>query len=163
MVMSSVPPATNSGSRRPGRQAARGPILTPKWSFQGVYLRVGPIPATSVVVIERTAVHSGDADLADVFGPAEHALRNVERGKFGLLVDVRLVPGRNDPEFEKRFQPYRQRLQRGFRRVAIVVETTYGKLQCQRYAREDGTTNTVFDDYVAAVTWLDDTSVHRAR
>jgi hypothetical protein len=161
--MSSVPPTNSRRSRRPGRQAIRRPILTPKWSFQGVYLRVGAIPASSVIIIERTAVHSGDADLAEVFGPAEDALRNVERGKLGLLVDVRLAPGRNDSEFEKSFQPYRQRLQRGFRRVAILVETTYGKLQCQRYAREDGISNCVFDDYAAAVAWLDDTSGHLAR
>jgi hypothetical protein len=148
---------------RLSKHAVRVPILTPKWWFQGVYLRVGAIPASSVIVIERSAVHSGDADLAEVFGPAEDALRNQERGKFALLVDVRLAPGRNDSEFEKKFQPYRQRLQRGFRRVAIVVETTYGKLQCQRYAREDGIVNSVFDDYAAAVTWLEDTSGRLAR
>jgi hypothetical protein len=163
MVMSSVPPTNNRRCRRPGRQAVRLPILTPKWSFQGEYLRVGVIPASSVIIIERTAAHSRDADLAEVFGPAEDALRNVERGKFGLLVDVRLAPGRNDAEFEKNFQPYRQRLQQGFRRVAIVVETTHGKLQCQRYAREDGVASSVFDDYAAAVTWLDDTALHRTR
>jgi hypothetical protein len=163
VVMSSVPPTNNRRSRRPGRDAVRRPILTPKWSFEGVYLRVGAIPASRVIVIERTAVHSGDADLAEVFGPAEDALRKVERGKFGLLVDVRLAPGRNDSEFEKAFQPYRQRLQRGFRRVAILVETTYGKLQCQRYAREDGAANCVFDDYATAVVWLDDTSGHLGR
>jgi len=107
-----------------------------------------------VVVVARTAEPSGSASVAEVFGPAEDALNGIQRENFGLLVDVRSAPGRNDAEFEKNFEPYRRRIQAGFRRVAVVVATQHGKLQVQRYAREDGLSNAAFDDYQAAVAWL---------
>jgi hypothetical protein len=125
------------------------------WWFEGVYLRVGSIPATKIVVVERTHVASG-YDLEDVFGPAEDALRQVKREEFGLLVDCRRAPGRNDAEFERAFEPHRQRLQRGFRRVAVVVSTAHGRLQVERYSREDRRPSAGFDSFDAAVSWLEE-------
>ena len=89
----------------------------------------------------------------------ERRTDHVKRERYGLLIDVRAAPGRNDPEFEKQFEPMRQRMQRGFRRVAVVVKSVHGKLQVQRYAREDGIPNAAFDDRSAAVKWLEESTL----
>lgn len=150
------PKATSSDSRSgdPARTASTGASWAPTWWFEGAYLRVGVVRELNVVVIERTASSPAQADPAEIFGPAEEALREIEREKFALLVDVRQARGRNDREFERRFEPLRQSLQRGFRRVAVLVSTPLGKLQVQRYAREDRTNGAAFDDFHAAVAWL---------
>ena len=132
---------------------------SPKWRYEGAHIRVGVLADSRVVVLERSAVPVGEADLATVFGPAEPALRGITREQYGLLIDVRAARGRNDAEFEKKFEPYRQSIQKGFLRVAIVVTTPHGKLQANRYAREDRLPNSVFDDYDAALRWLEEVTL----
>jgi hypothetical protein len=155
-MLSSIPPrALDARSARKGPTTPGYVYLRPKWWFEGRYVRVGAIPGSIIVVLERTPESSGDSDVSVVFGPAEDALRRIQRGDFSLLVDVRRAPGRNDAEFEKKFVPYRQRMHAGFRRVAVLVATPHGRLQVQRYAREDGTSSAAFDDYQEAATWLE--------
>lgn len=135
------------------------PVFSPKWWFEGTHVRVGVLERSHIVVLERSAAPAGEFDLAMVYGPAEKAISKIDRGSYGILIDVRAAPGRNDPEFEKRFEPYRTRLQKGFRRVAILVKSTAGKLQVQRHAREDKLPNAAFDDYAAAVSWLEEVTL----
>lgn len=132
---------------------------SPQWLYEGAHIRVGVLADSRVVVLERSAVSTGDADLATVFGPAEPALRGIARERYGLLIDVRAARGRNDPEFEKKFEPYRQSIQKGFLRVAVLVTTPHGKLQANRYAREDRLPNSVFDDFGAALRWLEEVTL----
>ncbi len=131
----------------------------PKWLFEGAHLKVGELTDSKVIVIERSALPTGDVDVATIFGAAEKAIEGLKRDRYGLLIDVRAARGRNDAEFEKKFVPVRQSIQRGFRRVAIVVLTPQGKLQAGRYAREDGLPNSVFDDYGAALRWLEEATL----
>jgi hypothetical protein len=133
-------------------------LPSPEWSFEGTYAKIGVLAASRIVVLERTAVPAGD-DLVEVWGRAERAFDGVPRERYGLLIDVRAVKGRNDAEFEKKFVPIRQRIQKGFRRVAILVNTPQGKLQAGRYAREDALPNSVFDDYGAALKWLEEATL----
>ena len=56
-----------------------------------------------------------------------------------LLVDMRIAPARNDPEFERAHGPRRRQLLAGFVRVATLVNTPVGILHIQRFAREDRT------------------------
>jgi hypothetical protein len=117
------------------------------------------LESSRVVVLERTAVPTGDEDLGQIFFPADRAFSKIDRGRYGLLIDVRAAPGRNDPEFEQRFEPHRQSLQRGFSRVAIVVKSLSAKLQVQRYARIDKIASGAFDDYAAALQWLEEVTL----
>jgi hypothetical protein len=132
---------------------------SPKWTFEGTHLKVGELAESKVIVVERSSVSAGDADIKAIFGPAEQAIRGIRRDQYGLLIDVRAAKGRNDAEFEKKFEPIRQSIQRGFRRVAILVTSPQGKLQAGRYAREDGLPNSVFDDYGAALKWLEEVTL----
>jgi hypothetical protein len=56
----------------------------------------------------------------------------------GLLMDFRRAPSRIDEEFEREFARTRSLLLVGFTRVAYLMGGTLGKLQAQRYARDDG-------------------------
>jgi hypothetical protein len=87
----------------------------------------------------------------------EEALRlnRLGRARLGLLVDVRYGPSRNDPEFEDSLREARRPIFDGFRCVAILVKTEAGKLQVQRYHREDGEPTRVFHDEAAALAYLD--------
>ena len=132
---------------------------SPIWLYESTYLRVGELAESKVIVLERSGVPTAGADINAVFDPAEQAIRAVRRDRYGLLIDVRAARGRNDAEFEKKFEPIRQSIQRGFRRVAILVVSPQGKLQAGRYAREDGLANSVFDDYAAALKWLEEATL----
>jgi len=127
---------------------------SPSPLYESAHVKIGLLNEPRVVVFERTAVTVAIEELAVVYDPVERAIQGIPRELYGLLIDVRATKGRNDEEFEKKFEPYRQRFQKGFRRVAILVTSVPGKLQASRYAREDGLPNSSFDDYAAALRWL---------
>jgi hypothetical protein len=67
---------------------------------------------------------------------------------------MRLGPPRNDAAFERAMAPFRKRMQLGFRRVAIVVASTIGRLHIQRLAVDDGIQLTAFVDPSEADAYL---------
>jgi hypothetical protein len=60
------------------------------------------------------------------------AMESTYRGRYAQLVDVRLAPPRNDPEFEKVITPLHPRLYAGFCASAVLVQTAAGRLQLRR-------------------------------
>lgn len=73
-----------------------------------------------------------------------------------LFFDSRQAVGRNDPEYENWFRPYRRDLVRDFYRVAVLVSTPTGRLHSQRLLGQDnrGERCRVFDDEAAALEFL---------
>lgn len=61
-----------------------------------------------------------------------------EHASFGLVVDMRRAPARNDPEFEQAMRALREAVETRFRRTALLLATQAGVLQVQRLTREDG-------------------------
>ena len=82
------------------------------------------------------------------------ALDRMGRSKFMLLIDVRLVEGRNDLAFEQAFARHRIELVRGFSHIAILVGTPAGRLQVQRHAASDGVRMRAFLEESEAIDWL---------
>lgn len=72
-----------------------------------------------------------------------------------LLVDLRAVAPRNDPEFEIAVAKFRRKLYKGGERTAILVRTAVGALQVKRHIREDGFTIEVFQSEEDALAYLD--------
>ena len=72
----------------------------------------------------------------------------------GVLIDARSAPGRNDPAFEALMAELRPRIYGGFVRVAVLLRTSIGRLQSQRYTRQDGATRFVTEDEDAAIAYL---------
>ncbi|WP_395832372.1 hypothetical protein [Archangium violaceum] len=73
-----------------------------------------------------------------VFTELGEALDRLDRQRYVILADVRAAPGRNDPDFEAALLRMRPRWLGGFRKVGVLVQTTVGVMQIQRYARQDG-------------------------
>jgi hypothetical protein len=71
-----------------------------------------------------------------------------------LLVDLRVARGRNDPGFEACIAAGRRALFKRFTELACLVATLPGKMQLERYAREDGVAMQVFLCVDDAERWL---------
>lgn len=82
-------------------------------------------------------------------------LATLQRSKFAQLQDLRAARGRNDPLFEKLIARERQRVTAGFRKVAILVRTPVGRMQVERYMKEDGLSGRVFFYEDEALKWLE--------
>lgn len=89
------------------------------------------------------------------FRDAARAADAVDRKKYVFLFDVRLAPGRNDPDFEIALGPPRREIFATWPRRAVLVRTTIGKLQISRIAREQAREEVdIFLDEAAALAHL---------
>jgi hypothetical protein len=123
--------------------------------YSDPYHRAEQLAGTSVIVIRRSAVpFSNTEDIGRYFGTLTRAIDRLERSRHELLIDIRAAVGRNDAEFEQAFGPHRARLERGFRRVAVLVSSPAGRLQVQRHAVQDGLTVRAFLEEGEALAWL---------
>lgn len=108
-----------------------------------------------MVRVTRSSERGSIGQITQAFADAVAALDRLERPRFGLLVDLRAAPGRNDPDFEHAMAKQRMELLRGFAGVAILVQTAAGQLQIARIGRQDGVDVAVFTDEFAAIAWLE--------
>lgn len=86
-----------------------------------------------LLVVQRTAAPY--AQLDDVrlsFAELMLALKDIERPRFSLLIDIRLAPFRNDPEYEQASWGEPGALSKDFKRAAVLVRTAAGMLQVKR-------------------------------
>jgi len=108
-----------------------------------------------MVRVTRSALRPGSvAEIVAAFAEASRAVARLDRARLGLLIDLRLSPGNNDPEFETAMAPQRAQLTSGFAAVAVLVQTPTGALQISRINRQDGTEPGVFTDEPQAIAWL---------
>jgi hypothetical protein len=92
-------------------------------------------------------------ELTALYAELTAALRRC--GARRLLLDLRAgPPGRNDPEFERASEKWRQTLAHDLERVAIVVRTAVGKLHVQRLGKEVGSAPSIFMDEPEALAYL---------
>lgn len=92
-----------------------------------------------LVQVARTErAFASAADIDRGHDELARVLDALPRARMGILVDLRLAPARNDPEFEKAMAMHRRRMFDGFARRAVLVKSAVGKLHVQRYARQDG-------------------------
>jgi hypothetical protein len=87
----------------------------------------------------RTAApFQGIADIRRCFSQIEAKLADIPRRHFALLVDTRGGPSRNDRGFELVLEEERGKLLFGFARNGALAATAAGRLQIQRFAKNDG-------------------------
>ncbi|HYP86779.1 MAG TPA: hypothetical protein VEQ59_01465 [Polyangiaceae bacterium] len=108
-----------------------------------------------VVWLKRSARRPRSvAEITAAFSEANRAMSTLDRARLRLLIDLRLSPGNNDPEFESAMARQRAALMNGFVAVAVLVQTAIGALQVSRIGREDGVEPPVFTDEHQAIAWL---------
>lgn len=94
---------------------------------------------SSVVILRRSSRPViDDAEMVSFLDRLDLLLPVLRRKTLGLLLDMREGPMRNDPEYEQRLHRSVVRLVAGFRRVAILMQTSMGLLQASRLRRERG-------------------------
>ena len=112
-------------------------------------------PARGVLRFTRTEVpYASLADIVDVHQRIGRVFDRVGRDRYVLLVDMRRAALNNRPEFEQASGRARTILVRGFRRIAVVVQTAVGALQVGRHLREDRVPGDVFTDDTQALEYL---------
>jgi sulfite reductase (NADPH) flavoprotein alpha-component len=96
-----------------------------------------------VVLLRRTdqAVDSLEA-LREENDRVMAKMRPVHR-HWGIVVDMRAAPSRNDPEFEAAMQPLRTKVSEGYLRVALLVNSASGVLQVSRITRQEHASTTL--------------------
>jgi hypothetical protein len=93
-------------------------------------------------------------DIRDCFREIEVKLADIPRKSYHLLVDARSGPGRNDRKFELILEEERGKLLFGFARNAALAATAAGRLQIQRFAKQDGREVMTTDDPARAFEYL---------
>jgi hypothetical protein len=123
--------------------------------FLSPYFAVNELPGIPVLRIVRSPrAFPSLEDLSEAWDDLNRALDGIDRGRFSLLMDIRLVTGRNDPNFEQTFARHRREVERGFSKVAVLVSTPAGVLQVHRHAIQDGVPMKAFMDPPKAIDWL---------
>ena len=117
--------------------------------------------ARCIVRLRRTnRRHTSAAELegsfAALFVDLERVLPAEQRGRYGLLQDMRAAPRLDSPELEALMRLLVTRFTAGWRRRAIVVQTPIGKLQARRTVwtnAQDGGVE-IFSDEIEALNYL---------
>jgi hypothetical protein len=92
--------------------------------------------------------------IRECFHAIEFKLADVPREHYQLLVDARMGPGRNDKVFELVLEEERGKLLCGFARNAALATSAAGRLQIQRFAKQDGCAVLATDEPAQAFDYL---------
>jgi sulfite reductase (NADPH) flavoprotein alpha-component len=107
-------------------------------------------PEQQIAVLHRTPLPASSlAALAADNEALLHTLRDEHRN-FGLVVDTRQAPLRNDKDFEETMAHLRNELTAHFQRSAVLLDTPIGELQAQRLERDEGRKTLVTRSVAAA-------------
>lgn len=107
-------------------------------SIHVIWLRRSPVPFASLVELTT----SNEA-VVDKF------IESYE--SWGVVVDMRQAPSRNDPAFEAAMRGLRSAIEARFARTVVLLATRVGMLQVNRLTREDGAKSLATTDEGAAL------------
>lgn len=108
-----------------------------------------------IVRAKRTPTpFESDADLRATMTLLQSLRLDRKRSELALLVDLRDGPFRNDETFENAMARYRHEIFSGWIAVASIVKTAVGRLQVNRFAREDHVRMNVFTEEREALAYL---------
>jgi hypothetical protein len=111
---------------------------------------------THGAIVRRTTRRYEDlAELAPSFQAIYDRVAVRRPSANAVLVDLRAIVGRNDAQFEAALAPLRRELLSKFARAALLVRTSIGRMQLQRYLEDDGIRAEVFSDEEAAMAWFE--------
>ncbi len=119
------------------------------------YYRVERVAAPSHLRVTRKVrpfLSAQEVDLA--CDPVQAALDREGRERSTLLIDTRIVAGRNDPTSEQMFERHRREMLLRFKRVALLVRTPAGLLHVQRLLASDRADARAFADEQEALAFL---------
>ncbi len=114
------------------------PIANTRRLHDSEFWLLEEFPEQQIAVLHRTPLPASSlAALAADNDVLLGALREDHRS-FGLVVDTREAPLRNDKAFEKTMERLRVELTSHFQRAAVLLDTPLGELQVSRLERDEG-------------------------
>lgn len=117
----------------------KAPVLTE--IYRDAYMTISADPTDILIWLRRTGVpHPTPLDLEQSFRHGSAAMDRLGRTHRVLLVDMREALGRNEPEFDAALRRIRPVVERGLRRIVVLLRSSAGMLQMKRINEEDGVT-----------------------
>ena len=114
--------------------------------LDNAFIRVEEHLDRRVVVVRRSAVSTPADDPVSIYREVLPLVEPRYR-QWGLVLDMRAIPGRNDTTFETGIRPINDFVGQAFARVVVLVRGAVGRLQVERYNRErGGHSAAVFDE-----------------
>lgn len=120
--------------------------------FRNEHYRIEFDAEQRIIRLTRTTMPQSVQLLASLVSQLLGALQPLRPAH--VLLDMRLAPGNNDPEFEQAALVALRRLLRGFGRVAVLVHSAVGRLHFQRMSRESGQDLHIFSEESEALRFL---------
>jgi len=116
------------------------------------------------LLVRRTAnAYASVTEVRTSFEAVRRVIDPLDRYSTSVLVDMRLAPPRDDPEFERAAGEQPKYLSRDFKRSAVLIQTAIGLLHVQRHMQRLGLPMKVFNDERQALDYvrgkMDPTSV----
>jgi len=115
------------------------------------YWAVHEDSARRIVFLRRTAVAFPSLEVLQSESDAVIAQIRHFHAQFGLVVDLRLAPVRNDPASESAARSLREGVNKAFARVALLLESAVGVLQVTRIGRDDAHSSFATRDEIDAI------------
>src|SRR5262249_33816934 len=134
---------------RRGRTSSQWPAARISRLHESEFWVLDEFPEQHVAVLRRTPLPASSLTaLASDNDTLLATLRDDHRD-FGLVVDTREAPLRNDEAFEQTMAKLRVELTSRFQRCAVLLDSPLGELQATRLERDEGR-NTLVTRSVAA-------------
>jgi sulfite reductase (NADPH) flavoprotein alpha-component len=126
------PEIAAENSDRDNREATLRVLACSKYWFMEEHFK------ERVVVLCRTPIPFESLSVLVKENEAVLALIRQEHSSYGVIVDMRQAPARNDPAFEGAMRHLRETLTMRFARLAVLIESAAGVLQVNRLGRGEG-------------------------
>jgi len=135
---------------RPGRTSSHWPAANIRRLHDSEFWLLEEFPEQQIAVLQRTPLPAASLSALAADNDALLAALREEHRHFGLVVDTREAPLRNDKAFEQTMAKLRVELTSRFQRAAVLLDSALGELQVSRLERDEGRTTFITRSVTAA-------------
>jgi sulfite reductase (NADPH) flavoprotein alpha-component len=132
-----------------GRSSSQWPAASIRRLHESEFWVLDEFPEQGIAVLRRTPLPASSLSALASDNDALLATLRDDHRSFGLVVDTREAPLRNDKPFEQTMAKLRIELTTRFQRCAVLLDSPLGELQVTRLERDEGR-NTFITRSVAA-------------
>jgi sulfite reductase (NADPH) flavoprotein alpha-component len=131
--------------------SGKTPAMTQRILFCSKYWFVEEHSRDRAMIFRRTSIPFESLDVLVKENSSVLGMIKNEHADFGVVVDMRQAPPRNDPAFEGAMRTLRETLTDRFARLAVLVESRAGVLQVNRLGRDQNARHFATMSEVAAI------------
>lgn len=121
-----------------GRTSSQWPAANVRRLHESEFWTLDEFPEQQIAVLHRTPLPAVSLSALAADNDALLASLREVHGSYGLVVDTREAPLRNDKAFEATMAKLRLELTSRFQRTAVLLDSPLGELQVSRLERDEG-------------------------